>query len=56
MIFDDSFRTFHYLYPEEEHPSFWNEFDLDDSLYSVTLDDNFQASLDEEWLNPSKLD
>ena len=45
-FFDDSFGTVLSIYPEEEPPSFWNEFDIGDFPHSVSLDDNSQDYLD----------
>ena len=55
LIFDDSFITVFYFSTEEEPPSLWNEFYLDNFLYSVTLNYNAQVYLDSEWLTPDEL-
>ena len=45
MIFENTFSTVLSFYPKGSTPSFWNEFDIDDFLHLLPLNDNEQASL-----------
>ena len=52
VIFEYSFIIVLSISPEEEHTSFWNEFDPNDFLYLVPLNYNDQAYLYAEWITP----
>jgi hypothetical protein len=56
VVFDDSFSTVMSLDQADEVPTFWNEFDIDEFLYTIPLDEGINANLDAEWLTPAELE
>ena len=54
--FDDSFSTVMSLDQADEIPSFSNEFDIDEFLYTIRLDANADVDLNAEWLTPAELE
>ena len=49
VVFDDSFSTVMPLDQADEIISFWNEFDIDEFLYTIPLDADAEAYLNAEW-------
>ena len=48
VVFDDSFSTVMSLDQADEIPCFWNEFDIDEFLYTIPLDADADAQLNAE--------
>ena len=54
VVFDDSFSTIYFLSRLDNSPSFWNEFDLDEFLYQISLNKDSGITLDYECLTPQE--
>ena len=54
VVFDDDFSTVASIGEDEPPLSFWNEFDIDDFMYKVQLDDTSNTYLQDEWLTPQE--
>ena len=50
-MFDDAFSTVISISNDDPPPSFWNEINIDEFLYTIPLNDDFEAILSDEWLN-----
>ena len=56
VVFDVSFSTVLSHSEDEDIPSFWNEFDLNDVLYKILLYSDSTVTLGEKWLTPHELE
>ena len=48
VVFDDAFSTVVSISNDEPPPNFWNEIDIDEFLYTIPLDDDSEATLNDE--------
>ena len=54
VVFNNAFNTVTSISNDDSPPSFWNEIDIDEFLYTIPLDNDSEVTLSDEWLTPQE--